>query len=161
MLLEGTHDKEGFHVQHNETGPGSIFKESNASKTSGQDYDFGYYIGLRNQQDGPVWRMQKERCRGKRPMIHGRKASCRFLKQFWKTSRLFSMHTILSAGNRLKIICFIWPMICWKQLWKRKQPECRFGRNRKNLSQIFTNIVLWESCWTGSNRAWRRTTVKL
>ena len=39
MLLEGTHDKEGFHVQHNETGPGSIFKESNASKTSGQDYD--------------------------------------------------------------------------------------------------------------------------
>ena len=26
MLLEGTHDKEGFHVQHNETGPGSIFK---------------------------------------------------------------------------------------------------------------------------------------
>ena len=27
MLLEGTHDKEGFHVQHNETGPGSIFKE--------------------------------------------------------------------------------------------------------------------------------------
>lgn len=32
MLLEGTHDKEGFHVQHNETGPGSIFKESNASK---------------------------------------------------------------------------------------------------------------------------------
>ena len=24
-----------------------------------------------------------------------------------ETSRLFSMHTILSAGNRLKIICFI------------------------------------------------------
>ena len=32
MLLEGTHDKEGFHVQHNETEPGSIFKESNASE---------------------------------------------------------------------------------------------------------------------------------
>ncbi len=29
-------------------GPGSIFKESNAFKTSGQDYEISvYYIGLR------------------------------------------------------------------------------------------------------------------
>ena len=76
MLLEGTHDKEGFHVQHNETGPGSIFKESNASKNLwtrlrflishriAESAGWLFIITLKIFTiwlNGPVWRMQKER----------------------------------------------------------------------------------------------------
>ena len=47
----------------------------------------------------------KERCREK-TYDTWQEGILQILKQFWKTSRLFSMHTILSAGNRLKIISF-------------------------------------------------------
>ena len=48
-----------------------------------------HFKDIYNLIDGPVWRMQKERCRGKRPMTPGRRGFFRFLRQCWKISRLF------------------------------------------------------------------------